>query len=76
MEFVIGAIFDRLIDFFIAVECSPGTYYDNDTRRCPQCDKGYYQDTSGQDSCVRCPDNTTTQFIGSKSISDCIGKNV
>lgn len=57
---------------FSCVECSPGTYYDNDTRRCPQCDKGYYQDTSGQDSCVRCPDNTTTQFIGSKSISDCI----
>lgn len=60
----------------VIVECSPGTYYDNDTLRCPQCEKGYYQNMSGQESCVRCPKNTTTQFIGSKSISDCIGKNV
>lgn len=54
------------------VECSPGTYYDNDTVSCPQCEKGYYQNTSGQDSCVQCPKNTTTQTIGSKSIRDCI----
>lgn len=58
------------------VECSPGTYYDNNKLSCPQCDKGYYQDTGGQDSCVRCPENTTTQFIGSKGINDCIGKDV
>lgn len=57
---------------FSCVECSPGTYYDNNKLSCPQCDKGYYQDTGGQDSCVRCPENTTTQFIGSKGINDCI----
>lgn len=62
------------MDLLIVVGCSPGTFYDNDTQTCPQCEKGYYQDKSGEDVCIPCPRNTTTKSIGSKNIEECIGK--
>jgi hypothetical protein len=66
-------ILDVLILNFFIVECSPGTFYDNGTQTCPQCIKGYYQDQSGEDFCIRCPHNTTTKLIGAKNITECIG---
>lgn len=57
-----------------SVECSPGTFYNHENRTCPQCQKGYYQNQSGQDFCIACPGNKTTKSIGSKSVTNCTGK--
>lgn len=56
---------------FSCVECSPGTFYNHESRTCPQCQKGYYQNQSGQDFCIACPGNKTTKSIGSKSVTNC-----
>lgn len=54
-----------------SVECSPGTFYNHESQTCPQCQRGFYQDQSGQDSCKACPGNKTTKSIGSKSVTNC-----
>lgn len=56
------------------MECTPGTFYDNETQTCPKCERGYYQDQSGQMSCEQCQNNTITRSVYSKNITDCIGK--
>ena len=57
--------------------CSAGTYstakivsYGN-TSSCTPCAKGYYQDKTGQGSCNKCPDGTTTSGTGSKNSGAC-----
>lgn len=56
---------------FSCVECSPGTFYNNESLTCPQCQRGYYQNQSRQDFCIPCPGNKTTKSIGSKSVTNC-----
>ncbi|XP_028293545.1 signal peptide, CUB and EGF-like domain-containing protein 2 isoform X6 [Gouania willdenowi] len=53
------------------VQCSPGHYYNTSTHRCIRCLTGTYQGDFGQNYCVACPGNTTTDFDGSTSIMQC-----
>ncbi|XP_047666412.1 signal peptide, CUB and EGF-like domain-containing protein 2 isoform X1 [Tachysurus fulvidraco] len=53
------------------VQCSPGHYYNTSTHRCIRCPLGTFQVEFGQNFCVSCPGNTTTDFDGSTSITQC-----
>ncbi|XP_033972562.1 signal peptide, CUB and EGF-like domain-containing protein 2 isoform X4 [Trematomus bernacchii] len=53
------------------VQCSPGHYYNSSTHRCIRCPMGAYQGEFGQNYCVSCPGNTTTDFDGSTNIMQC-----
>uniref|UniRef100_A0A665VX08 Signal peptide, CUB and EGF-like domain-containing protein 2 n=1 Tax=Echeneis naucrates TaxID=173247 RepID=A0A665VX08_ECHNA len=53
------------------VQCSPGHYYNTSTHRCIRCPMGTYQGEFGQNYCVSCPGNTTTDFDGSTNIMQC-----
>ncbi|XP_034737884.1 signal peptide, CUB and EGF-like domain-containing protein 2 isoform X4 [Etheostoma cragini] len=53
------------------VQCSPGHYYNTSTHRCIRCPTGTYQVEFGQNYCIACPGNTTTDFDGSTHIMQC-----
>ncbi|XP_058256138.1 signal peptide, CUB and EGF-like domain-containing protein 2 isoform X1 [Hemibagrus wyckioides] len=53
------------------VQCSPGHYYNTSTHRCIRCPLGTYQVEFSQNFCVSCPGNTTTDFDGSTSLTQC-----
>ncbi|XP_042341720.1 signal peptide, CUB and EGF-like domain-containing protein 2 isoform X5 [Plectropomus leopardus] len=53
------------------VQCSPGHYYNTSTHRCIRCPMGTYQGEFGQNYCVACPGNTTTDFDGSTNFMQC-----
>ncbi|XP_015193504.2 signal peptide, CUB and EGF-like domain-containing protein 2 isoform X1 [Lepisosteus oculatus] len=53
------------------VQCSPGHFYNSTTHRCIRCPIGTYQLEFGQNYCVACPGNTTTDFDGSTNITQC-----
>uniref|UniRef100_A0A3Q3X3C6 Protein CEGP1 n=1 Tax=Mola mola TaxID=94237 RepID=A0A3Q3X3C6_MOLML len=53
------------------VQCSPGHFYNTSTHRCIRCPTGTYQGEFGQNYCVACPGNTTTDFDGSTNIMQC-----
>ncbi|XP_061855902.1 signal peptide, CUB and EGF-like domain-containing protein 2 isoform X2 [Colius striatus] len=53
------------------VQCSPGHFYNTTTHRCIRCAVGTYQPEFGQNYCVSCPGNTTTDFDGSTNITQC-----
>uniref|UniRef100_A0A8C9ZLL2 Signal peptide, CUB and EGF-like domain-containing protein 2 n=1 Tax=Sander lucioperca TaxID=283035 RepID=A0A8C9ZLL2_SANLU len=53
------------------VQCSPGHYYNTSTHRCIRCPTGTYQGEFGQNYCIACPGNTTTDFDGSTHIMQC-----
>ncbi|XP_068170981.1 signal peptide, CUB and EGF-like domain-containing protein 2 isoform X3 [Antennarius striatus] len=53
------------------VQCSPGHYYNTSTHRCIRCPTATYQGEFGQNYCVACPGNTTTDFDGSTNIMQC-----
>uniref|UniRef100_A0A7N8WVN8 Signal peptide, CUB and EGF-like domain-containing protein 2 n=1 Tax=Mastacembelus armatus TaxID=205130 RepID=A0A7N8WVN8_9TELE len=53
------------------VQCSPGHYYNTSTHRCMRCPMGTFQAEFGQNYCVACPGNTTTDFDGSTNIMQC-----
>ncbi|XP_061884784.1 signal peptide, CUB and EGF-like domain-containing protein 2 isoform X4 [Entelurus aequoreus] len=53
------------------VQCSPGHYYNTTTHRCIRCPTGTFQVEFGQNYCVACPGNTTTDFDGSTNIMQC-----
>uniref|UniRef100_A0AAX7U380 Signal peptide, CUB domain, EGF-like 2 n=1 Tax=Astatotilapia calliptera TaxID=8154 RepID=A0AAX7U380_ASTCA len=53
------------------VQCSPGHYYNTSTHRCIRCPMGTYQGDFGQNYCVTCPGNTTTDYDGSTNIMQC-----
>ncbi|XP_029904395.1 signal peptide, CUB and EGF-like domain-containing protein 2 isoform X4 [Myripristis murdjan] len=53
------------------VQCSPGHYYNTSTHRCIRCPMGTYQVEFGQNYCIACPGNTTTDFDGSTNIMQC-----
>ncbi|XP_010789788.1 signal peptide, CUB and EGF-like domain-containing protein 2 isoform X3 [Notothenia coriiceps] len=65
----IGAVTFR--DCETKVQCSPGHYYNSSTHRCIRCPMGAYQGEFGQNYCVSCPGNTTTDFDGSTNIMQC-----
>ncbi|XP_071617895.1 signal peptide, CUB and EGF-like domain-containing protein 2 isoform X2 [Heliangelus exortis] len=53
------------------VQCSPGHFYNTTTHRCIRCAVGTYQPEFGQNYCIACPGNTTTDFDGSTNITQC-----
>ncbi|KAL7985278.1 hypothetical protein Chor_003848 [Crotalus horridus] len=53
------------------VQCSPGHYYNTSVHRCIRCVIGTYQPDFRQNYCIACPGNTTTDFDGSTSVSQC-----
>ncbi|XP_019332662.1 signal peptide, CUB and EGF-like domain-containing protein 2 isoform X4 [Alligator mississippiensis] len=53
------------------VQCSPGHFYNTTTHRCIRCTTGTYQPEFGQNYCISCPGNTTTDFDGSTNITQC-----
>ncbi|XP_023802004.1 signal peptide, CUB and EGF-like domain-containing protein 3, partial [Cyanistes caeruleus] len=53
------------------VQCSPGHYYNTSVHRCIRCTVGTYQPDFRQNYCISCPGNTTTDFDGSTSVSQC-----
>ncbi|XP_061606655.1 signal peptide, CUB and EGF-like domain-containing protein 2 isoform X7 [Phyllopteryx taeniolatus] len=53
------------------VQCSPGHYYNTTTHRCIRCPTGTFQVEFGQNYCIACPGNTSTDFDGSTSIMQC-----
>ena len=56
---------------FSAVKCQPGT--SQHSGWCVYCDRGTYQDSSGQSGCTPCPIGKTTDFVGARSEAECIG---
>ncbi|XP_062919243.1 signal peptide, CUB and EGF-like domain-containing protein 2 isoform X3 [Mobula hypostoma] len=53
------------------VQCSAGHFYDTNTHKCIRCPVGLYQPEFGQNHCIACPGNTTTDFDGSTNITQC-----
>eukprot|EP00076_Gallus_gallus_P021074 XP_015141963.2 signal peptide, CUB and EGF-like domain-containing protein 2 isoform X5 [Gallus gallus] len=53
------------------VQCSPGHFYNTTTHRCIRCMVGTYQPEFGQNYCISCPGNTTTDYDGSTNITQC-----
>ena len=54
-----------------AVQCSPGHYYNTSIHRCIRYAMGSYQPDFRQNFCTRCPGNTSTDFDGSTSVTQC-----
>nr|XP_051685377.1 signal peptide, CUB and EGF-like domain-containing protein 1 isoform X2 [Oryctolagus cuniculus] len=53
------------------VHCSPGHHYNTSTHRCIRCPVGTYQPEFGQNHCITCPGNTSTDFDGSTNVTHC-----
>ncbi|KAM6987101.1 signal peptide, CUB and EGF-like domain-containing protein 1 isoform 1-T1 [Aplochiton taeniatus] len=53
------------------VHCAPGHHYNSSTHRCIRCPAGTYQAEFGQNYCITCPGNTTTDFDGATNVSHC-----
>ncbi|KAF1372639.1 hypothetical protein PFLUV_G00268000 [Perca fluviatilis] len=53
------------------VHCAPGHYYNSSTHRCIRCPARTYQSEFGQNYCITCPGNTTTDFDGATNVSHC-----
>ncbi|KAM6977183.1 signal peptide, CUB and EGF-like domain-containing protein 3 isoform 3-T3 [Aplochiton taeniatus] len=58
-------------DCEVKVQCSPGHYYNTTVHRCIRCPLGTYQTEFRQNYCISCPGNTTTDFDGATSVSQC-----
>lgn len=77
MYFVDGLLFMCLSAFILdpfcssSVHCAPGHYYNSSTHRCIRCPAGTYQSEFGQNYCITCPGNTTTDFDGATNVSHC-----
>ncbi|XP_025025462.1 signal peptide, CUB and EGF-like domain-containing protein 2 isoform X10 [Python bivittatus] len=53
------------------MQCSPGHFYNTTMHRCIRCPNGTYQPEFGQNYCISCPGNTTTDYDGSTNIMHC-----
>ncbi|XP_033123917.1 signal peptide, CUB and EGF-like domain-containing protein 1 isoform X3 [Anneissia japonica] len=51
--------------------CQAGKYYDIATHQCQPCRKGFYQNETKMNYCVRCPGNTTTDSVGADDVTKC-----
>ncbi|XP_059176661.1 uncharacterized protein LOC131956252, partial [Physella acuta] len=51
--------------------CPSGQQWNNTTKVCEGCQKGFYRNSSLQNVCEKCPDNLTTVSINSTSLNDC-----
>uniref|UniRef100_H0YSS6 Sushi, von Willebrand factor type A, EGF and pentraxin domain-containing protein 1 n=1 Tax=Taeniopygia guttata TaxID=59729 RepID=H0YSS6_TAEGU len=55
----------------MCVNCPLGTYYSLEHLTCQSCWTGSYQDEEGQLECKSCPSGSYTEYLHSRSISDC-----
>ncbi|CAL1545258.1 unnamed protein product, partial [Lymnaea stagnalis] len=53
------------------VNCPIGTFFHVIIKRCMDCPKGTYQPEEGHNTCLRCPDNKSTDKEHAKSEQDC-----
>ncbi|XP_031559986.1 uncharacterized protein LOC116296157 isoform X2 [Actinia tenebrosa] len=53
------------------VACPVGTYHNTTLDRCIDCNKGWYQETEGQESCSACPVGMSTVGSKAKNKTDC-----
>lgn len=73
----LSSIFSKLVfkskflHLHTAVQCSPGHFYNTTVHRCIRCPVGTYQTEFRQNYCISCPGNTTTDFDGATSVSQC-----
>ncbi|XP_071955177.1 signal peptide, CUB and EGF-like domain-containing protein 3 [Antedon mediterranea] len=51
--------------------CQTGKYYDTGSHQCQPCKKGFYQNETKMNYCIRCPGNTTTDSVGADDVSLC-----
>ncbi|KAH3713144.1 hypothetical protein DPMN_072929 [Dreissena polymorpha] len=62
-------------DLLRCVSCPSGTYYDSGTLNrkpdCVLCGKSFFQDETGQSTCKRCPEGTTTVYLGAEYLFEC-----
>lgn len=73
-ENIVFVFFFKLNNLSIfTADCPSGTH-SSSSGKCVLCNKGNYQDESGQTSCKSCPYGKTTAFVGSQSQLDCSGK--
>lgn len=62
-----------LIARSVAVQCPVGTYFSLEHNECASCWLGSYQDQEGQLECKSCPEETSTAYLHSRSITECKG---
>uniref|UniRef100_A0A8C3R0R3 Sushi, von Willebrand factor type A, EGF and pentraxin domain-containing protein 1 n=1 Tax=Cyanoderma ruficeps TaxID=181631 RepID=A0A8C3R0R3_9PASS len=55
----------------MCVNCPLGTYYSLEHLTCESCWTGSYQDEEGQMECKSCPSGSYTEYLHSRSISEC-----
>ena len=53
------------------VRCPPGQYFDQSRQLCRICPKNKYQGSPGENYCIDCPGNTTTDQPGATDASAC-----
>lgn len=76
VPYVFASVFvTSLLLLLLPVHCAPGHYYNSSTHRCIRCPAGTYQSEFGQNYCITCPGNTTTDFDGATNVSHCKSKS-
>ncbi|NWY42555.1 SVEP1 protein, partial [Sylvia atricapilla] len=60
----------------MCVNCPLGTYYSLEHLTCESCWTGSYQDEEGQMECKTCPSGSYTEYLHSRSISECKGRKL
>jgi len=58
---------------FHLVKCPAGTFYDQTSKTCTTCTRGFYQPNTAKSSCISCPDTQTTARVGAMYNSECEG---
>ncbi|XP_013414319.1 signal peptide, CUB and EGF-like domain-containing protein 1 isoform X2 [Lingula anatina] len=58
-------------DCVVKAKCPPGQHYDLSQERCVHCPKGTYQPAYGQNYCMDCPGDTSTDHQGAVDSSEC-----
>ena len=77
-KYIVMALFCFNFVILYTVGCAPGQYQtvENNNWVCRECGTGYYQLGDASTSCFECPSGRTTVRNGSKTIDDCIGKQL
>ncbi|XP_013383226.1 sushi, von Willebrand factor type A, EGF and pentraxin domain-containing protein 1 [Lingula anatina] len=55
----------------VCVNCPVGTFFNVVTEECESCSVGTYQTKEGQQTCLVCPNKTSTATNNSKSLGEC-----
>ena len=64
------------VSCLFSVNCPLGTYYSLEHSVCESCLMGSYQDEEGQLECKPCPTGTYTEYLHSRSGSECKGRGL